>query len=42
MLDLAVLSLCDHSVIDYGTYGLWVIMKMKMCSGLSIIGYSCQ
>jgi len=23
VLDLAVLSLCDHSVIDYGTYGLW-------------------
>ena len=24
MLDLAVLTLCHHSVIDYGTYGLWV------------------
>ena len=29
MLDLAVLTLCDHSVIDYGTYGLWVIYTIK-------------
>ena len=23
-LDLAILSLCDHTVIDYGTFGVWV------------------
>jgi hypothetical protein len=24
LLDLAILSSCDHSVIDYGTFGVWV------------------
>ena len=22
-LDLAILSLCDHSILDYGTFGIW-------------------
>ena len=22
-LDLAILSLCDHSILDYGTFGMW-------------------
>ena len=22
-LDLAILSLCNHSIIDYGTFGIW-------------------
>lgn len=26
-LDLAILSLCHHTVIDYGTFGIWVIAQ---------------
>ena len=29
-LDLAVLSLCDHLVIDFGTFGLWVSDRCLM------------
>ena len=26
-LDLAVLGLCDHSIIDFGTFGIWVCTR---------------
>ena len=25
-LDLAILSMCNHSVVDYGTFGLWAAL----------------
>ena len=31
-LDLAVLSLCDHLVIDFGTFGLWVSYRLSDAS----------
>ena len=32
-LDLAVLSLCDHLVIDFGTFGLWVSYEGELEGG---------
>ena len=36
-LDLAVLGLCDHSIIDFGTFGIWVCTCVHSCFKL----YSC-
>ena len=38
-VDLATLSLCDHSIIDYGTFGVWGAL---LCGGKIVVpgGYS--
>ena len=40
-VDLSVLSMCNHSIVDYGTFGLWAAL---MAGGRIILprGYSTE
>ena len=41
-IDLAVLSMCNHTVLDYGTFGLWAALLAGGGGGRIILptGYS--
>ena len=43
-VDLAVLSMCNHTVLDYGTYGLWAALfaggRIILPSGEQVLDFT--